>query len=130
MWKMGSVERSAKSLINTKNTFYKKVSEESGAVFIFINGGSKKIGNGSLWARQPAENFHTNSQKILFHTNLSFPTYMVTHKPGLVRISNGGMSALKLWACPTVTLRKVVVKLKLFSAGRLLEEVVIPPFPT
>ena len=46
------------------------------------------------------ERGQSNSQKILFHSNLSFPAYMVTYKPGLVRISNGGMSTLKLWACP------------------------------
>ncbi len=39
MWKMGSVERSPKSLINIKNTFYKKVLEESGAVFFFSKKG-------------------------------------------------------------------------------------------
>ncbi len=41
MWKTGSVERSPKSLINIKNTIYKKVLEESDAVFIFSNRGSK-----------------------------------------------------------------------------------------
>ncbi len=52
MWKTGSVERSPKSLINIKNTFYKKVLEESGAVFLFSNRGSKKIGNALFWAQE------------------------------------------------------------------------------
>ena len=71
-----------------------------------------------------------HSQKILFQSNLSFATSTVTDKPGMVRISNGGMSTLKLWACPTLLSKKFIVNLKLFSAGRPLEVVVISSFPS
>ncbi len=53
---------SEKWLTNVKFVWNKKVLEESGAVYIFSNRRSLK--NGLFGTQKPAENFHTNSQKI------------------------------------------------------------------
>ncbi len=100
-----------------------------GRVFFAI-GGFKNLKMGLFRSGSWLKIFMQPFQKILFHTNLSFPTFMVMYKPGLFRIWNGGRFTLTLWVCPYVTLQKVVVKLKLFSAGCPLGVVVVLPFPT